>query len=115
MSAPENIGDFLPEASPVVNLKLGNEEYSLSWDNTLLRTYLVGDGQYDHLIHQTPNGDHLFFLFDGDEGDMLKAYLEQNRFPIRVDPIVDGPTRDRFIDRQMFQLEKELKRALSEQ
>lgn len=94
--------------SPIFDLTLDGEVYSLTWHNTLLRTFLFGHGEFDHLLHQLPDGKYLFIFLDSEDGNKLRQQLEEMRYPIRTDPILDEETIEMYVKRQASQLENEL-------
>lgn len=110
MATPEDLGNFSPGASPEIPLTLGEDVYTLNWHNTLVRKFLTGEGQYDHLLHHLPDGQYLFLFLDSEDGIKLKEQLEEGLYPVRTDPILDKDTIEMYVNRQASLLESELGR-----
>lgn len=105
-----------PEADqPGVDLRMGEVHYQLKWKDTLVRQFLVGDGEYDHLIHNIDAGTSIFLFFGQlQTGDELKEMLAGYSFPIRVDPILDEQTINFYSRVESGSFEDQFHRAFPE-
>lgn len=114
MAHPEESSPEIPSAgSPEIDLTIDGERYTLTWHNTLVKKFLVGEGAYDHLLHQLPDGKCLFIHLDGKVGMEVRNLLEENSYPHRVDPLVDDETVELLVREQTANLDEEIKREFS--
>lgn len=93
MSSPEN-ESFLPprEDWPEVLLSQDGKEYLLRWDNTEIRKFKVGDGAYDHILHQLSEGEVMFLFLSEMDDPSIVTQLEESDFAITISPILDETT-----------------------
>lgn len=87
------------EEMPFVDLNVGEESYHMTWRDTLVRTFSVGNGEYDHVLHEYGAGKSIFIFFShmlNDQGSELMSLFEVHSFPHRHDPILDDETIDLF-------------------
>lgn len=111
MTYPEDSSPELPSTnSPEIDLIIGGEKYTLTWHNSLVRKFLVGEGVYDHILHRPPDGRDLFVFLDGEVGQQLRDLLTENSYPHRIDPILDNQTIEFYTRMQTASLEEEIKR-----
>lgn len=96
-----------------LNLTVGEHEYSLTWSNTLVRKFLVGDGDYDHILHEASDDEVFYLFFNGETGADIRDFLEEHDYPYRVDPVLDDVTIDLYTESQAMRLEEEIKTELS--
>jgi hypothetical protein len=69
-----------PESSPSVVVELDQQRY-LELDNTVVRTFDEGDGDYDHFLHRTPENKILFMFFSHPKCPPdLKDWFMENGF-----------------------------------
>lgn len=114
MAHPEDLSPETPSAeSPEIDLTIDDERYTLTWHNSLVRKFLVGEGEYDHLLHQLPDGKYLFLFLDGEVGVELRNHLEENSYPHRIDPVLDDETIKLYVRKQTMGLDEEIKREFS--
>ena len=76
------------EDSPVIDTEIrydGKEiMVGLTWSNTLIRLFRIGDGEYDHLVVEI---DEDFVAVKADNS-FLETLINLN-YPIRIDPCLD--------------------------
>jgi hypothetical protein len=87
------------EEMPFVDMLVGKENYHMTWRDTLVRTFSVGNGEYDHVLHDYKQDGSIYMFFSqmsDDTGGELKSLLETHEFPHRRDPILDDETIDLF-------------------
>lgn len=104
MSDPEkpSTPGLVPE-SPVVEVLLDSVNTPLTWQNTLVRCFGVGDGEYDHVVYWFAD-DHtaLFYATKG-----FRDLLIELKFPYKFDPVLDESATECIATMQMADLEKE--------
>lgn len=78
---------------PSMDLIIDEEKYHLTWSNTLVKKFLIGNGTFDHFLHTPPEEPNIFVFFDQTEaGEAVKEFLENNNFPVQIGPILDKQT-----------------------
>lgn len=100
------LGENLPFQSPVIEVQFEDETIEMRWENTLVCKYLVGDGEFDHVLVKQESHDPPWRIFK--PTDDLAKELEEKQYPYRVDPIVDRATQEWFVTVQLRELEEEL-------
>lgn len=114
--SPENHEAAAPQpeySGPVVELRIGECRYELTWYNTIVRTFTVGDGEYDHAIHRLPNGQMVGFPLRQGNLQEFAAALEERQFPRRIDPYLDGSTLDWYTYMEASDMDRELENLFS--
>jgi hypothetical protein len=99
---------FPPESErPEFHITINGEYLRLGWDNTLIRRFLVGNGEFNHLVIETSPDEGLFVLFSQlDDTDLIEQ-LEAANYPFQVNPILDERTIALFARAQTTGLESE--------
>lgn len=114
MGSVEDPGYPSPEIEgPTIDLALGENTYVFTWHDTLVRKFLIGEGEFDHLLHLMPDGTYLFLFLDGEDGSELKNRLDEHSFPVRVDPVLDESTIETYAKRQAADLDTEIYQEFS--
>ena len=93
--SPDSSEPLLPpeDAMPYLDLIIDDVSHRLTWENTLVRKFAVGSGDFDHMLHQVAEDQSIYiFLNHSEAGVEIKGHLEENSFPIRYDPILDDGT-----------------------
>lgn len=93
--SPEGAEPLLPPEAemPHLAMKVGRESYCLTWQNTVLRTFAVGGGEFDYVFHELGDDQGVYLFFSRVEaGPFIKEFLEDNCYPIRHDPMLDEIT-----------------------
>jgi hypothetical protein len=107
-ATPELPSGPSPEYSgPSIELNINGNKVALTWQNTVLRTFLTGGGIYDHIECFMPDGQCIGILMDFEEAETLKIFLEENSYPFRVDSVVENRTAEWYAEHQAFGLEDE--------
>lgn len=75
------------EENPGVDINIGDEQYVLKWEDTTIRTYRVGDGEFDHIHHRLPDNKILILFNAMEDVPELVEILEGMNYPQRVDPV----------------------------
>lgn len=112
---PEALSSFsIPklEVEPIIALTVGSESFTLTRHNTILRTFFVGEGAYDHLAHKLPTGEWTALRVTTPETKHLREVLELNDFPILIDEELDQATINWFADIAAQELDGELRLLL---
>lgn len=65
---------------PTVRIAAGNQNFVLAPSNTEFVTFEFGEGEYDHIIHNCPDGEPLVIFFRMDNAEGLKEILQRVGF-----------------------------------
>jgi hypothetical protein len=112
--SPEGSEPLLPpeEERPRLDMKVGTESYTLTWENTVLRTFAVGNGEFDYVFHELDDNRGVYLFFSQLEvGPPIKEFLEENCYPIRHDPMLDAITINLYSNALSSQIEDSRKEA----
>jgi hypothetical protein len=93
--------DQQPEITVRVTSPEGVRELCFRWNNTVVRKFRVGDGEFDHIEYR--GGESLVIVFFDqlhDVGFDLKNMLLENDYSVRIDPILTEEADMRILDRQ---------------
>lgn len=85
-TGPEN--PSAARISPEIEFSYGEIESTMMWGNTLIRRFYEGEGAFDHVCHKLEDGRYIAFQ----PSPALLEQLITDRFPSRLDPIVDEAT-----------------------
>lgn len=75
---------YLPDPETI---RVGEEEFTLCWHNTLVMPVLGGDGRYDYLLHSVnsdPEDTRVLFFGHPLCPERLQEQLVHNGFPINA-------------------------------
>jgi hypothetical protein len=89
--------------SPEVPIILGGNEVALTWHNTLMRYFGVGEGQNDFVVYLPDDKEFIVFRVD----EETKKRLERLRFPFSWDPILDEDAQECLTECIMAEAEQE--------
>src|SRR4051812_14813839 len=95
--APQHERYFNSENKPEIKVIVEGKQYILTWNNTLIRRFHVGGGEFDHVVVMLDKTSVLPIFLDQDDGESLRETLEENMFPIRFDPELDNDTIDLLV------------------
>src|SRR5665213_3427995 len=86
---------FTPEyTGPVVEADIVGEKFTLTWRNTVVRTFFLEDGAIDHIAHLPTGGKPRGFPISMPGMEELRANLIANNFPQHLSLIhISEPTR----------------------
>jgi hypothetical protein len=82
---------------PELQLEIGNETFTLTWRNTIMRTFPLEDGEYDHFRHELPDGKFIAFSFKAEGLEVIVEALSELNFPHYFSPTLDEPTLDWYV------------------
>lgn len=114
--SPENYEAETPQpeySGPTIDLAVGERTYELTWHNTIVRTFTVGDGMYDHAIHKMPDGQLVAFSLRQENLQEIVTLLEEAQFPRRIDPYLDEPTLNWYTSIEASDMDSELEQLFS--
>ena len=105
MSIPEipgNSGEYPIRISPEVSVILDGEERTLTWDNTVVRKFTLGEGAFDHVVVDFDDYSGVF------RGDEIREMLIAMDFPLSISPTLKDEDIQIIAAWQMVQLGSEL-------
>ena len=82
------------EERPIIKFIINKTLYILSWENTMVRKFKVGEGQFDYFIHDAPDGGGIYVFFrhlDDNEYEYRRMFDDYG-FPEMISPILDEDT-----------------------
>jgi hypothetical protein len=91
-ASPENRESFLiPEEEwPVVEWTLQDRDFSFRWDDTVIRTFYINDGEFDYILHRaSPEECILIMCNDSKDKQKLAKTLVKNRFKLYSSPFLE--------------------------
>ena len=97
---------------PSISYEVDGIPTELTWKNTVLRTFLVGDGAYDHIEYTDQDGVLKGVLLDYVDGEKIKEELRERSYPIRIDPIIDEATKQWFTELQARMIDRQWAEAI---
>lgn len=89
-------------------ITMGEQSYGLTWHNTTVRKFKVGDGEYDYVLHQLEDGSFLYFFLNDKNATGIREFLEENDYPYRMDPALDQETIELYTRTQLSRLDDEI-------
>jgi hypothetical protein len=104
---PENLASQPPTESyvgPIVPISIGGSALELTRQNTLLKTFTVGAGMFDHIVHRLSDGRQAGISTDIPGGDVLRDDLIEKGFAHRVADVIDDRTWSWHFGEQMDQV-----------
>ncbi|HUD05380.1 MAG TPA: hypothetical protein VMR18_00450 [Candidatus Saccharimonadales bacterium] len=105
-SGPEYTG-------PTVEFDLGEETFSLTWGDTVLRTFFLEEGEYDHILHSLPDGRFIAFSIKMLGLEEVKELLIEKNYTQKKSPTLDQPTIDWYVRMQAREIDAEFELPLS--
>ena len=101
---------------PRLDLIVDEVMYRMTWRDTLVRTFDVGNGEYDHLLHRFSEDGSIYIFFNKVKaGDDIKKFLDENSFPHRRDPILDDEAVELFMRAEVKAMDREMNDLLNGQ
>ncbi|MBX4201800.1 hypothetical protein KW803_02815 [Candidatus Saccharibacteria bacterium] len=88
----------LPEPSPEIQATLEGTLFTLNRDNTLIRRFDVGDGDFDFIMHKYSDENIVVVRLSQIEDASLIETLEATGFLTRTDPSLDTQSLEFLYD-----------------
>jgi hypothetical protein len=85
---------FEKRTSPEICYKSDNRTLFLRWENTGLRIFEEGDGIYNHILHETDDGEPLRFFAQPEVCELLI----REDYPQQFDQVADDDTKKWIIE-----------------
>ncbi|MEI6237093.1 MAG: hypothetical protein WCP03_00625 [Candidatus Saccharibacteria bacterium] len=85
---------FERRTSPEIRYESDSRTLFLRWENTGLRIFEEGDGIYNHILHETEDGEALRFFA---QPEVCKLLIEEE-FPQQLDQVADEDTKNWIIE-----------------
>jgi hypothetical protein len=84
---------LLPAENPTIDYEDEEDCFTLRWDNTVIREFLVGDGAFDYFVLTLSEGYYFSgFFSEIDSGEELREKLQDYDFPVQIYPTLDETT-----------------------
>lgn len=84
------------EILPRLEVETPEGSFFLTPHDTFLRTFALGEGEFDHAIHIVPSSERSIAIFLADENPILREYLIENGYPSQEDEEPDAATYSYF-------------------
>lgn len=79
--------------SPNIDLTIGEITYNLTWENTIVRLFKIGNGKFDHFLHSIGEDNCIYIFFtQAPESEELRTMFTENDYPTYSSPILDDDT-----------------------
>lgn len=95
--------ESLPNDRAKLELRFGDEVKVFTGEDTLVRRFLQGDGEFDHCVHVTAEG---FMVAFTPTREALERFVELG-FPVRVDLEIDDATMEHYARIQAAHMDEE--------
>lgn len=93
-SVPETAG---------VQIRFGEVIRTFTPQDTIIRRFTQGEGEFDHCVYRTPDGQHIAFT----PHPRAMEELVRLGFPIRHDEVIDDATIQHYSNVQGGQIDRE--------